>query len=81
MGLFTGGGRCLAHGQTDAEVRSAGGGLEDFDAAAMSIDEFGDHREADAGSLDVAPLRCLALVERLEYPISLLRRDSGTRCP
>src|SRR3984957_6790682 len=60
-------------------MRTARGGFKDLDAPAMRIDEFGDDRQANPGALDVSSLRRLALIKRLEYPVSLIRRDARSR--
>src|SRR5882724_5311041 len=75
MSFFAGCGR-LPHGEPHAEVRASLLGLENFNAAAVCIDEFGHHRQPDSRSLDMASLRRLSLVKGLEYPIALLGRNT-----
>src|ERR1700730_2152884 len=57
-------------------MRASRFGLENFDAAAVCVDEFGHHRQPDSRSLDMSSLRRLSLVKSLEYPIALLGRNA-----
>src|SRR6204780_5331067 len=69
----------MTQGDADAEMGSAGRRFEDFDAAAVCVDEFGHHGKAYSGAFDVAPLGRLPLVESFENAIALVDRYSGTR--
>src|ERR1700752_3583745 len=69
----------MAQGQAHAEMRSPGRSLENLDAAAVRIDEFGHHRKPDPGALDVAALGRFPLVEGFEDAIALLERYPGAR--
>jgi len=71
MSFFAGYGR-LPHGEAHAEMGSSRLGLENFNAAAVCVDEFGYHGQPDSRSLDMASLRRLSLVKSLEYPIAFL---------
>src|ERR1700686_1317080 len=72
---FFAGCRRLPHGETHAEMRASCLGLENFDAAAVRVDEFGHHRQPDSRSLDMSSLRRLSLVKSLQYPLALLGRN------
>src|ERR1700691_1301494 len=65
------GGGC-AQRQASAKMRAAGLRFEDFDTAAVGVDELRDHREADSRALDVPALRRFSLVEGFEDPLALL---------
>src|SRR5579862_9005794 len=67
-----------SQGQAYAKMRAAALRFEDFDAAAVGIDELGDHRKPDSGALDVPALRRFSLIERFEDPIALIRGNAGT---
>ena len=73
--------RRMAQGQAHAKMRAAALGLQDLDAAAVRVDEFGHHGKPDAGALDVAALRRFALIKRLEYAVALLGGNARAASP
>src|ERR1700675_1073567 len=74
MSRFAFGPRRLAQGQADPEMSASRLRFEDLDGPAMRVHELGHHRQTDSRALHVAPLRRLALVERLEDSLALFRR-------
>jgi hypothetical protein len=55
--------------------------FQNLDAAAVSVDKFGHHRQADTRALDVAALGRFALIKGFENSITFIGGDFRGRNP
>src|SRR6187401_310316 len=61
----------------DSKVRARVFAVDDFDGAAVRVDELEHHGEADAGSLHLHTRGRAAGIESIEHAGAFLRRDTG----
>src|SRR5688572_24557240 len=65
------------HGHADSEMGSRIFAVDDFNGAAMGVDELEYHRQANAGALDLHAGGRTASVERFEHASAFIGRNTG----